>query len=273
MLKAIPFAKLTGSGNDFILIDNMAEGLPTKEIEKMVPKLCARALSVGADGLIILVPSKDAHFRWRFFNSDGSEAEMCGNGGRCAARFAYERGIAPQKLTFATLAGILEAEVKENGVVKLQLTPPKGLKLEQSLTLGGGEAVAYGFVDTGVPHVVVWEEDLENTDVEGLGREIRFHSNFAPAGTNVNFAKVTGENAISIRTYERGVESETLACGTGSTAAAYIGVKMGLVKPPVRVTTRSGEELLISLEGERLFLEGGTRWVYDGVMHTEAWEW
>ncbi len=272
MIRAIPFAKLTGSGNDFILIDNMTEGFPVDQLREMVPKVCSRAMSVGADGLIVLVPSKDAHFRWRFFNSDGSEAEMCGNGGRCAARFAYERGIAPQRLTFATLAGELEAEVKEGGVVKLQLTPPKGLKLGQRLSLEGGE-LDYSFVDTGVPHVVIWVDDLDGVQVKELGRAIRFHPDFSPAGTNVNFASVTGKNSISIRTYERGVEDETLACGTGSTAAAYIGIKQQLVEPPVKVTTRSGEVLLVSLEGDRLFLEGGTRWVYDGVMHTEAWEW
>ncbi len=272
MVKAIPFAKLTGSGNDFILIDNMTESLSVDEIQKIVPKVCSRALSVGADGLIVLVPSKDAHFRWRFFNSDGSEAEMCGNGGRCAARFAVERGIAPERLTFATLAGELEAEVKEGGVVRLQLTPPKGLKLNQRLKLKS-EELDYSFVDTGVPHVVIWVDDLEDTDVEELGREIRFHQQFSTAGTNVNFATVLDRESIAIRTYERGVEAETLACGTGSTAAAYIGIKLGMVESPVQVTTRSGEVLLISLEDEKLFLEGGTRWVYDGVMHTEAWEW
>ncbi len=272
-MKAIPFAKLTGSGNDFILIDNMAEGFDVNEIQKIVPKLCARALSVGADGLIVLVPSKDAHFRWRFFNSDGSEAEMCGNGGRCAARFAFERGIAPEELVFATLAGDLKAQVKENGVVKLQLTPPRGLVLKESLALGNGKELEFGFVDTGVPHVVLWVEDLEQVDVAGLGREIRFHQRFQPAGSNVNFAKVTGKNSVSIRTYERGVEAETLACGTGSTAAAYIGIRLGMVESPVEVTTRSGEVLTVHFDGETLSLEGGTRWIYDGVMHPEAWRW
>jgi diaminopimelate epimerase len=154
----------------------------------------------------------------------------------------------------------------------MKTTSPKGLLLNQKLQLRE-ETLDYGYVDTGVPHVVIWVEDLENTPVETLGREIRFHPHFSPAGANVNFAKVTGDSSISIRTYERGVEAETLACGTGSTAAAYIGVKMGLVRPPVKVTTRGGEVLTISIEGDRPFLEGGTRWVYDGVMHTEAWEW
>ena len=263
----LPFSKLSGSGNDFIIIDNTDGKIDANEFRKRVPHICRRALSVGADGVIIIEPSESAHFKWRFFNSDGSEAEMCGNGGRCAARFAYEKGIAPQKMSFETLAGIIKAEVSGK-IVKVQLTRPFGWVMDAVLEDLG---VNYCFVNTGVPHVVVFVDDIETVDVEGLGRKIRFHKAFAPAGTNVNFAAVS-RGRLYVRTYERGVEAETLACGTGATACALVAVRKGLLSSPVEVVTRSGEVLRVYSEGEDVFLEGGTRWVYDGVMKEEAWE-
>ena len=264
----IPFSKLSGSGNDFIIIDNTNGIISADDFRKKVPQICRRRISVGADGVIIIEKSTKAHFKWRFFNSDGSEAEMCGNGGRCAARFAFEKGLAPQEMSFETLAGIIKASV--NGrKVKVQLTQPHSLKIAEKLVISE-RPISYSFINTGVPHVVIFVDDLENTDVENIGKKIRFHQNFIPAGTNVNFVQVIND-ALAIRTYERGVEAETLACGTGSVAAAIKKKKKGIAKSPVKVITRSQEVLTVYQEENRVFLEGLTRWVYDGVLKEEAW--
>jgi len=269
-MKEILFTKMQASGNDFILIRNL-EGLVTpEEAPELARKLCRRRLSVGADGLILIEPPRDPRnaFSWRFFNADGTEAEMCGNGGRCAARFAVEEGLAGPELTFETLAGEIRAEVR-GARVKVALTPPRDLRLDLSLSLEG-QTLSLHFVNTGVPHAVLFVEDLEETPVEDLGRRIRFHEHFAPAGTNVNFVRVLARDRIALRTYERGVEEETLACGTGAAAAAYVAVKRGLVEPPVSVLTRGGETLRLYLQEERIFLEGDTRKVYRGYLYPEA---
>ncbi len=265
------FSKLTGSGNDFILVDIMAGQVDVDAFREKISKVCARAHSVGADGIIFLELSPKAHFRWRFFNSDGSEAEMCGNGGRCAARFAFERGIAPREMTFETLAGLIKAQVLDGGRVEVQLPTPHGWRWRESLSLDG-RILEYSFVNTGVPHVVAFVEDLNDVDIRGLGRKVRFHDRFSPAGTNVNFVQVLGEGCLALRTYERGVEDETLACGTGATAAAliYLGNREN---GHVEVLTRSGEALVVEKRGNEVYLQGGTRWVYDGQLKSEAWEW
>ncbi|MGB9807357.1 MAG: diaminopimelate epimerase [Thermosulfidibacteraceae bacterium] len=265
----ISFSKLQGSGNDFIIIDNREGKIEVEEFKKVIPKITRRALSIGADGVIIIENCDEADFKWRFFNSDGSEAEMCGNGGRCAARFAYERNIAPRKMKFLTLAGIIEAEVIDRRV-KIQLTEPKDLTLNDYLE---DLKIEYSYINTGVPHVVIFSEDIENVPVEELGRKIRFHKRFSPKGTNVNFVKKIGDKRLAIRTYERGVEGETFACGTGATASALIAIIKGIIKHnEVEVLTRSGEILKIYYTGNgKVFLEGETRWVYDGIMREEAY--
>ncbi len=237
----------------------------------MIPKVCARAQSVGADGMIFIEPSSVADFRWRFFNSDGSEAEMCGNGGRCAARFAYEKGIASSSMAFETLAGVVRAQVLDGGVVKVQLTRPHGWRWKEKLKVDG-EWIEYSFVNTGVPHVVITVEDVEKVDVSGLGRKIRFHPLFSPAGTNVDFVQELGGDRLVMRTYERGVEEETLACGTGAAAAALVSLG-GREGGVVDVVTRSGEVLTIEKIGNNVYLQGATRWVYDGYMRQESWQW
>ncbi len=264
----IAFSKLSGSGNDFIIIDNLSGELNVEDFKEKIPLICRRRISVGADGVIIIEKSDRAHFRWRFFNSDGSEAEMCGNGGRCVARFAYEKGIAPQKLAFETLAGIIRAEVNGKSV-KVEMIKPFGLKIDEKLNIDGRE-LTYSFINTGVPHVVIFVDDIEAVDVEELGRKVRFHEAFKPSGTNVNFVSVR-DGKLFIRTYERGVEGETLACGTGATAAALIAIEKKMLSSPVTVITRSKEALKIYKEGEQVFLEGLTRWVYDGVLKEESW--
>ncbi|OAQ21501.1 diaminopimelate epimerase [Thermosulfurimonas dismutans] len=264
------FLKMQASGNDFILINNFAGRIAAHEGPELAWKLCRRRLSVGADGLILIEPPKKVGnaFAWRFYNADGSEAEMCGNGGRCAARFAVEEGLAKSPLVFETLAGEIRAEVSGSRV-KVELTTPKDLKLGLELPLEEKSLEAH-FVNTGVPHTVILVEDLEGVPVRELGRKIRYHEMFLPAGTNVNFVKVEPEGRLSIRTYERGVEDETLACGTGASAAALIAERLGLVRSPVPVKTRGGEVLIIHLEGERVSLEGEARKIYRGYLYPEA---
>lgn len=273
--RGIPFSKLNGSGNDFLLVDNRKGVMDGFDLPLFVRKVCDRSRSVGADGMIFLEPSRRADFRWRFFNADGSTAEMCGNGGRCAARYAAERGIAPPRLSFETIAGRIRAEVAGRRV-KLQMTKPTGLAVNRTLTLRG-KRYTYSFLDTGVPHAVLFVADLEEVDLPGIGRGIRFHRAFAPRGTNVNFALVDG-GKVHLRTYERGVEGETMACGTGAVAAAILAAVRGEARPPVTVRTRGGETLTIHFDGDRkdfgdVFLEGDTSWSCDGFIAEEAYRY
>lgn len=275
MDKGIPFSKLNGSGNDFLLIDNRGGVMRGIGLPAFVGKVCDRSRSVGADGVIFIEKSKRADFRWRFYNADGSRAEMCGNGGRCAARFAVERKIAGRALGFETDAGLIRAEVKGR-TVKLQMTRPHGLALSKSLTLGGRK-IAYSFLNTGVPHAVLFVPDLEKIDLAGTGRGIRTHRVFSPRGTNVNFVRVK-DGEVWIRTYERGVEGETLACGTGAVAAGLLCAAHGYVRPPVPVRTRGGEVLTIHFDPDRegfgeVYLEGDTSWSCDGVILKEAYRY
>ncbi len=271
----IPFVKMNGTGNDFILINNMSGAYDLVKQRTFVAAVCTRKLSVGADGLICLEPSEKADFAWRFFNADGSEAEMCGNGARCAARFAVENTIAGPNLSFETRAGLIQAQVT-GSQVRVQLSPPcefeTGIRLDVD-----GSAVELHSLNTGVPHVVLFVDDCENTPIETLGRSIRFHERFAPHGTNVNFVSYGQDNILCIRTYERGVEGETFACGTGSVAAALVAAALGKVSLPVTLQTRGGEQLRVSADCERppfgqVFLEGGTRKVCEGMLCAEAWK-
>jgi diaminopimelate epimerase len=274
MENRIPFYKMSGSGNDFILIDNRA-GLIKPEVAAEVSRnLCRRKVSVGADGLILIENDQEVDFCWQFFNADGSSAEMCGNGGRCAARLAHLLGISGTRLSFRTLAGVISAEVMGNRV-KLQMTSPQNLRLDEKLEVNHSSLVSH-FVNTGVPHAVFILDtpgDMEKQDVVGVGRQVRYHDHYAPAGTNVNFATVLGRQAMAIRTYERGVENETLACGTGATAVALVAAAKGMVEAPVGVHTKSGDILTIHFDGanplpREVFMEGEATVVYQA----ELWE-
>jgi diaminopimelate epimerase len=270
----IPFLKMSGSGNDFIIIDNRKPAIDEEFLNSFIVNVCRRKMSAGADGLILVEPSESADFRWRFYNSDGSRAEMCGNGARCAARFAHINGIAGDKLTFQTDAGLVAAEII-NDRVKVKMTDPSEVTQELTVELRSGRRTMAS-VNTGVPHVVLIENDLNGIDVHSLGHEIRFHGDFAPAGTNVNFITVPVDKTISIRTYERGVENETLACGTGSVAGALVTADRLGIGGPIHVKTRSGITLTVhfnNLEGgfEDVFLEGDARIIYKGEMWSEAW--
>jgi len=229
----IPFTKMSGAGNDFILIDHRQPIFPDQAaIQGFARAVCERKFSVGADGLILIEESPEADFRWQFFNADGSIAEMCGNGARCAARYAHAKGVAPARMRFETLAGAIEAEVLGENV-KLRMTPPAGLRLGEKIEVKGGEQTVHS-LNTGVPHAVLFVEEISQAPVVEWGRFIRFHEHFQPAGTNVNFVGRLDGDGLVVRTYERGVEGETLACGTGAVAAGIIAGLLGMVRPSGR---------------------------------------
>lgn len=283
--RPIPFMKLSGSGNDFILIDNREKVVDPKRAGPLAAKVCAHRLSVGGDGLILIERSRRADFRWRLFNADGSEAEFSGNGARCAARFAYLKRIAPRRMRFETLAGLVEAEMVAGGdgraakdptAVKVRFPDPKGLRLHLRVAIDGTEREAH-FLDSGVPHCVYLVDDPDTVDVVGLGRPTRYHELFQPAGTNVNFIKVLDPHRIRIRTYERGVEDETLACGTGAIASALIASLLAKVESPVTLIPQSGLELIVHFESRggtftNVYLQGDARAVYEGRILPEAWQ-
>lgn len=267
--KRIPFYKMHGGGNDFVLVDHRRGLIPEAQQPRFARRVCTRQVGVGADGLILIEGSDKADFRWRFYNADGSEAEMCGNGGRCAARLAVMLGIAPPNLSFETLAGIMHAEVKDREV-RLELTGIEDFRLYQEIPING-KTVTGHFLKVGVPHVVVPVKDLEQVPVTFWGKIVRFHPLFQPAGTNVNFINLQGSRALEVRTYERGVEDETLACGTGAVASALIAARLGHVQSPVAVNTRGGEILTVhfKLQGETfedVFLEGEALVVCQGEL-------
>lgn len=267
----IPFTKMSGTGNDFIIIDHRQPLLASVDVQEFARLVCRHKFSVGADGLILIENDDSEDFRWQFFNADGSRAEMCGNGARCAARFAYQRGIAPATMRFRTAAGVIAAEMAGTGV-KIKLTAPTNLQLERSLDLGALSKQVYS-VNTGVPHVVCFVDDLAQVPVLEWGRIIRYHAVYQPAGTNVNFVQVASDGLL-VRTYERGVEGETMACGTGAVASALIATRIGQAQSPVKVTTSGGEELVIHLEGQgdqpEVYLEGPAKIIYDGQLQAEA---
>jgi len=268
----IPFFKMNGCGNDFILIDNRAERV-TSDPAAFCRSVCRRKLSVGADGLILIEASDTFDFQWQFYNADGSRAEMCGNGARCAARFAHLLGIAGQNMVFRTDAGPIEAQMCGEQV-KIKMTPPSNCRMAVDIETSVGPRTVSS-INTGVPHVVLETEHLAEADIVPLGREIRRHGQFAPSGTNVNFIETKAGNRLHVRTYERGVEDETLACGTGCVAAALVTALRWQWSSPVPVVTRGGGILTIYFQkdGDRfqdVFLEGDARIVYTGEIQPDA---
>ncbi len=232
---------MNGAGNDFVLVDNRA-GQITLRPEQIV-RLCDRHRGVGADGVMLLVPARNgtADWAWDFYNSDGSVAEMCGNGARCFARYVQQTAGMNRDFNFETAAGIIAASF-DGDRVTVNLTQPNGLQLNQSVPLANGVATLHS-LNTGVPHAVQFVPDADQAMVLQAGAEIRRHAHFAPRGTNVNFVQVLGSNHIRVRTYERGVEGETLACGTGVSAAAMISARVHGFTSPVKVQVQGGDQL------------------------------
>jgi diaminopimelate epimerase len=266
-MPTLNFTKMNGAGNDFVMLDN--RDLRHALSRETIARICDRHRGVGGDGLIAVEPaSNGATFKMRYYNADGGEAEMCGNGARCFARFASRLAGTTGSVTFETPAGIIGAElVGEN--VRLAMSVPKSLVLGTEL-VAADEKLTVHFLNTGVPHAVVFVEDLDSTDVVRLGRAIRQHAHFAPKGTNANFAAELPGGGIAIRTYERGVENETLACGTGVVAAALIFSRLTGAASPVSVSVRGGETMQVGFEPvgdswENVTLTGPADFVFDGT--------
>jgi diaminopimelate epimerase len=262
---------MSGCGNDFIIIDNRDGKVGREGRREFVRDVCRPKVSVGADGVIFIenADSPTVNFQWDFYNADGSSAEMCANGARCAARYAYERKIAPAQMAFKTIAGVIEAQVGA-GNVKIKLTRPEALRRDLDVDLNGTH-YRLDHINTGVPHAVIVCDDVEVQDILGIGSGIRRHAAFAPKGTNVNFAQKIDDVSLKMRTYERGVEDETLACGTGAVAVAIVGACRGLVHSPVRILTRGGETLIVHFKQSNgsfddVYLEGPTKIVFEGTL-------
>ena len=277
-MNKIPFMKLSGAGNDFVIINNLSQVVDSTDSEFMnfVTKVCQRRMSVGADGVLLVEPNEDVDFRMRYFNADGGEVETCGNGARCISKFAYLNGIVSKQMRFLTNVGIYEAEIVGDNV-KVGMSDPTDIRINVPLRLEEG-VHDVGFVNSGVPHVVFFVDDLETTDVFDLGQQTRYHDDFKPAGTNANFINIYSQELIEIRTYERGVENETLACGTGSIASAIVSASLGKVKSPVSVKTASGVILKIHFDLENdaaknVYLEGDARVIFAGELTSEAWDY
>jgi len=239
--------KYSASGNDFLLFHSFVK----RDRSALAKELCDRHNSVGADGLIVLVPHSKLDFEWEFYNSDGSVASMCGNGSRAAAHYAHSYGLAPKKMRFLTLAGVIEARV-EGDVVESQLTQPKVLKKGIK-----EEGLEWWLIDTGVPHLVTFVENLEEFNPK-IAKKLRIKYD-----ANVNYAKIPDLKTVLIRTFERGVEGETLACGTGMAASFLKALMEGKVENEASIYPKSQEKLVLREENQRLYLKGRVKKVFE----------
>lgn len=262
----LTFTKMNGAGNDFVMIDNRTRSLNLDQ--PTIARLCDRHRGVGADGLIAVEPAENgADYRMRYYNADGGEAEMCGNGARCFARFASRLSGKTDALSFETIAGVITAQLLGDRV-QLQMSQPRDFAMGAQLTATESAQTVH-FVNTGVPHAVVPVDDLETMDVRTLGAAIRWHEHFAPKGTNANFIQPLDAETLAIRTFERGVENETLACGTGVVASALVHHQLTGAPSPVRIKVRGGDVLEVgfeSVDGEyrNVTLTGPADFVFDG---------
>jgi diaminopimelate epimerase len=267
-IRMVRFTKMNGAGNDFILIDNRAGDVHLDRSQ--IAHLCDRHRGIGADGILLLEKATNhADFRMRYFNADGGEAEMCGNGARCFARFAKKVAGVQAKISFETPAGVISAELVGD-LVTLQMTEPTDLRLDIKLPVANENKTVH-FINSGVPHVVIPVPRIDDVDVRREGSAIRYHKMFSPRGANVNFIEKRGPKKIAARTYERGVEDETLACGTGIVASALIFAAIEKVNGPISVTARGGDELQVEFEKSdnrfhNVTLTGPAEFVFEGMV-------
>ena len=276
-MEKFKFYKYSGHGNDFVIIDNWNNVVPEADLSKIAKLICRPKFGVCADGAVFIAAGPDeVDFAVRFFNSDGSEADMCGNASRCSAHLAHHVSLAPAEMSIKTKAGILEATVTDSTVSVLmpRIGKPEGAARVEI----DGYCQTYYRINTGVPHAVAWVEDLEDVNVVKYGRAVRRHASFSPDGTNVDFVKVVSDNTLAVRTYERGVEDETLACGTGVTASAVLAASQKLVTATsITVQTRGGEDLTVRYEGPaenptKVFLEGPVRFTFTGQVESDLFK-
>ncbi len=264
-MQGLHFTKFSATGNDFVLIDNRESKLSEKDAD-FYRRICQRRTSVGADGVLLIDACQEADFRLRYFNADGSESE-CGNGARSAAYFAVQHGIASRRMRFRFGKGLYEAEVS-NRSVRLALPGYRDLNLSVGI-LDEKDFEEGGTINTGVPHYVMFANDIDRVGVSGIGKKYRYHARFQPEGTNVNFVQIVGRDRIRIRTYERGVEAETLSCGTGSVACAWLAHFRHGLQFPLKVATPGGELTVHKHEKDlQSYLEGEVKPVYEGKLMT-----
>lgn len=266
----IKFTKMHGAGNDFILIDDRELTVPWEDYQLM-SAIATRRTGIGCEGIILVQPSEKADFRMRFLNPDGTEVELCGNGARCVAEFARSLGIAKKSMTMETSVGLVDAEICDQGV-KIWVPDPSNKDYNVTLDIPQGSFTGH-VVSIGCPHFVVpvKNEILDTFDVHGIGQALRQHSHFSPEGINVDFVSYVQPSRIRMRTFERGVEAESGACGTGAVAAAVAGVEVEGITLPVKVTTSSGYELTVdgnwySRKCTGMTLTGPARKVFEGVV-------
>lgn len=264
----LTFSKYQGTGNDFILIDNRTEKLEDRLSKEQIALLCNRRFGIGADGLMLLSPDPDLDFRMIYYNADGAESTMCGNGGRCLVAFAKRMGIEKDRYRFQAVDGLHEAYFIDDEV-RLSMMKPSGY-----LQLSDQEF----WLDTGSPHYVRFSESMvADLDVYTEGKAIRYSDAYTSiGGTNVNFVNRLDANHLRVRTYERGVEDETLSCGTGVTACAYVSLLQadGAADPEIYLDTPGGR-LLVAVEGlgrsdEQVWLQGAAVWVFEGEIEILA---
>lgn len=243
------FYKMTGAGNDFVMVDNRDLSLSEALTHDCIAALCDRRFGIGGDGLIAVEPARDrGDARMRYYNSDGGEAEMCGNGARCfTAFYHFLQNGAAREVAFETMAGLVHGSVRPDGDVTVQLTTPKDMKLD---ILPATETVPapVHFINTGVPHAVAYLDSVDDIDIMKMGAFLRYHEAFAPAGTNANFACALSPGHLRLRTYERGVEGETLACGTGMTATALLHAVLTGAASPISLDVAGGCTLSVGFK-------------------------
>jgi diaminopimelate epimerase len=263
----IPFSKLSASANDFIVLDNR-NGMFSQMAGELARRLCARRYSIGADGMILIENSNKAWIRVRFFNPDGQEFSTCGNGGRCAARFALVSVITGRKMTIETNVGVIDAEVTGH-TVKLGFIGPSRIQLNHEIIFKEKPLRGH-LIRLGDPHFVLYAKNLNEQTIVPLARQIRHHEAFAPEGVNVHFIELLSRQSLRIRSFERGVEDETYACGSGCVAAAVSTIASGQTDPPITFEPRSGIPLTVHLHRDAIHLEGDARLVFRGEMTKEA---
>jgi diaminopimelate epimerase len=266
------FFKMSGGGNDFIIIDNRTGVVRPEAVSELVQRITVRALSVGADGVVFLETSRIADFRATFYNPDG-QTTFCGNAGRCVSRLAYLMGLVGPRMRVETIKMVHDAVVEGE---RVRFSMPLAQRLKTRLTLRADDQLFEGAtIDTGVPHLVLFRDVPHSVSIQNLGSKLRHHADLGPEGANVNFVMVVDEHTLAVRTYERGVEGETLSCGTGCVAAALVTSALGKTESPVSCWTRSGVSLAVHFKGSEgaysgILLEGDARLIYQGNLGSEA---